>query len=88
MVNSFVDPPAPHVTSTKRGCSAVILSIRKYKFSVPASVLGGKNSKEKKGADVDRWDTGGIGSVEEKSVWYGLVSPAFPESTKLANSKF
>lgn len=45
-VKSEVEPPAPHVTSTHNGFNVAILSILSKRFSIPASVFGGKYSKE------------------------------------------
>jgi hypothetical protein len=43
-----VEPPAPHVTVTKRGRSARDMrSRRARRFVDPIAVLGGKNSREK-----------------------------------------
>ena len=45
-VRSAVLPPAPQVTSTNAGSSRPIRSTRAYRFSIPASVFGGKYSNE------------------------------------------
>ena len=39
-------PPAPQVTSTNAGSSRPMRSILAYRFSIPASVFGGKYSNE------------------------------------------
>jgi hypothetical protein len=55
MLRSAVLPPAPHVTVTNKGrreCD--IRSKRARKFEEPIGVLGGKNSREKKGVPGGR----------------------------------
>jgi hypothetical protein len=46
-VRAEVEPPAPQVMSQKAGWWTTMRSIRSNKFSIPSSVLGGKNSNEK-----------------------------------------
>lgn len=45
-VSCALEPPAPHVISQKSGSSAAMRSMRAYRLSTPAGVLGGKNSNE------------------------------------------
>ncbi len=46
-VRAEVEPPAPQVMSQKAGWWTTMRSIRSNRLSIPSSVLGGKNSKEK-----------------------------------------